>query len=104
MRKILALILTLGLTTGGCAWFGGSSSTDEEIKPAQPQEQTAAPEPTPAPVAPAKDAKGKKGKTKAEKPAEVKPVATKKARRPKLRSPPNSPWWATSWLLRLPAL
>ena len=53
MRKILALILTLGLTTGGCAWFGGSSSTDEEIKPAQPQEQTAAPEPTPAPVAPA---------------------------------------------------
>ena len=78
MRKILALILTLGLTTGGCAWFGGSSSTDEEIKPAQPQEQTAAPEPTPAPVAPAKDAKGKKGKTKAEKPAEVKPVATKK--------------------------
>ena len=67
MRKILALILTLGLTTGGCAWFGGSSSTDEEIKPAQPQEQTAAPEPTPAPVAPAKDAKGKKGKTKAEK-------------------------------------
>lgn len=78
MRKILALILTLGLTTGGCAWFGGSSSTDEEIKPAQPQEQTAAPEPTPAPVAPAKDAKGKKGKTKAEKAAEVKPVATKK--------------------------
>ena len=78
MRKILALILTLGLTTGGCAWFGGSSSTDEEIKPAQPQEQTAAPEPTPAPVAPAKDAKGKKGKTKAEKQAEVKPVATKK--------------------------
>ncbi|MDD3684213.1 hypothetical protein [Desulfovibrio desulfuricans] len=78
MRKILALILTLGLTTGGCAWFGGSSSTDEEIKPAQPQEQTAAPEPAPAPVAPAKDAKGKKGKTKAEKAAEVKPVATKK--------------------------
>lgn len=77
MRKILALILTLGLTTGGCAWFGGSS-TDEEIKPAQPQEQTAAPEPAPAPAAPATDAKGKKGKTKAEKPAEVKPVASKK--------------------------
>ena len=78
MRKILALILTLGLTTGGCAWFGGSSSTDEEIKPAQPQEQTAAPEPAPAPVAPAKDAKGKKGKTKAEKAAEATPVASTK--------------------------
>ena len=77
MRKILALILTMGLATGGCAWFGGSSS--EEVKPAQPQEQTAAPEPAPAPVAPAKDAKGKgKTKAKAEKPAEVKPVASKK--------------------------
>ena len=77
MRKILALILAMGLTTGGCAWFGGSSS--EEVKPAQPQEQTAAPEPAPAPVAPAKDAKGKgKTKAKAEKPAEVKPVASKK--------------------------
>ena len=77
MRKILALILTMGLATGGCAWFGGSSS--EEVKPAQPQEQTAAPEPAPAPEAPAKDAKGKgKTKTKAEKPAEVKPVASKK--------------------------
>ena len=77
MRKILALILAMGLTTGGCAWFGGSSS--EEVKPAQPQEQTAAPEPAPAPVAPAKDAKGKgKTKAKAEKPAEVKPAASKK--------------------------
>ena len=77
MRKILALILAMGLTTGGCAWFGGSSS--EEVKPAQPQEQTAAPEPAPAPVAPAKDAKGKtKAKAKAEKTAEVKPVAPKK--------------------------
>ena len=76
MRKILALILAMGLATGGCAWFGGSSS--EEVKPAQPQEQAAAPEPAPAPVAPAKDAKGKKGKTKAEKSAEVKPAATKK--------------------------
>ena len=46
MRKILALILTMGLASGGCAWFGGSSS--EEVKPAQPQEQTAAPEPAPA--------------------------------------------------------
>ena len=61
MRKILALILTMGLATGGCAWFGGSSS--DEVKPAQPQEQTAAPEPAPAPEAPAKDVKGK-GKTK----------------------------------------
>ena len=77
MRKILALILTMGLATGGCAWFGGSSS--DEVKPAQPQEQTAAPEPAPAPEAPAKDVKGKgKTKTKAEKPAEVKPVASKK--------------------------
>ena len=77
MRKILALILTMGLASGGCAWFGGSSS--EEVKPAQPQEQTAAPEPAPAPEAPAKDVKGKgKAKTKAEKPAEVKPVAAKK--------------------------
>ena len=77
MRKILALILTMGLATGGCAWFGGSSS--EEVKPAQPQEQTAAPEPAPAPEVPAKDVKGKgKAKTKAEKPAEVKPVAAKK--------------------------
>ena len=76
MRKILALILTLGLTTGGCAWFGGSSS--EEVKPAQPQEQVAAPEPAPAPVAPAKDAKGKKGKAKAEKTAEATPVASSK--------------------------
>ena len=76
MRKILALILTMGLATGGCAWFGGSS---DEVKPAQPQEQTAAPEPAPAPEAPAKDVKGKgKTKTKAEKPAEVKPVASKK--------------------------
>ena len=77
MRKILALILAMGLATGGCAWFGGSSS--EEVKPAQPQEQTAAPEPAPAPEAPAKDVKGKgKAKTKAEKTAEVKPVASKK--------------------------
>ena len=77
MRKILALILTMGLATGGCAWFGGSSS--DEVKPAQPQEQTAAPEPAPAPEAPAKDAKGKtKGKAKAEKAAEVKPAASKK--------------------------
>lgn len=77
MRKILALILTMGLASGGCAWFGGSSS--DEVKPAQPQEQTAAPEPAPAPAAPAKDVKGKgKAKTKAEKPAEVKPAATKK--------------------------
>ena len=77
MRKILALILTMGLATGGCAWFGGSSS--EEVKPAQPQEQTAAPEPAPAPEVPAKDVKGKgKAKAKAEKPAEVKPVAAKK--------------------------
>ena len=78
MRKILALILTLGLTTGGCAWFGGSSS--EEVKAAQPQEQVAAPEPAPAPApaAPAKDAKGKKGKAKAEKAAEATPVASTK--------------------------
>ena len=77
MRKILALILAMGLASGGCAWFGGSSS--EEVKPAQPQEQTAAPEPAPAPEAPAKDVKGKgKTKTKAEKPAEVKPAASKK--------------------------
>ena len=78
MRKqtFLALLLTFGLTSGGCAWFGGSSS--EETKPAQPQEQVAAPEPAPAPEVPAKDAKGKKGKTKAEKSAEVKPVAAKK--------------------------
>ena len=77
MRKILALILTMGLASGGCAWFGGSSS--DEVKPAQPQEQTAAPEPAPAPVAPAKDVKGKgKTKAKAEKPAEAKPAASKK--------------------------
>ena len=77
MRKILALILTMGLASGGCAWFGGSSS--DEVKPAQPQEQTAAPEPAPAPEAPAKDVKGKgKAKTKAEKPADVKPAASKK--------------------------
>ena len=37
MRKILALILAMGLTTGGCAWFGGSSS--EEVKPAQPHDR-----------------------------------------------------------------
>lgn len=74
MRKILALILTMGLATGGCAWFGGSSS--EEAKPApQPQEQVAAPEPAPAPEAPAKDVKGK---GKAKKQAEAKPVASKK--------------------------
>ncbi len=76
MRKILALILVLGLTTGGCAWFGGSSS--EEVKPAPPQEQAAASEPAPAPVAPTKDAKGKKAKAKAAKAAEVKPAASKK--------------------------
>ena len=79
MRKILALILTMGLASGGCAWFGGSSS--EETKPAQPQEQVAAPEPAPAPEVPAKDVKGKgktKAKTKAEKQAEAKPVASKK--------------------------
>jgi hypothetical protein len=68
MRMILALILTLGLTTGGCAWFGGSSATEEQ--PAQPpQEQVAAPEPAPAPEVPAKNAKGKADK-KAEKKAE----------------------------------
>ena len=77
MRKILALILTMGLATGGCAWFGGSSS--EEVKPAQPQEQTAAPEPAPAPEAPAKDAKGKgKTTTKAVNSAEVKNAEYKK--------------------------
>jgi len=75
MRKILALILTLGLTTGGCAWFGGSSS--EEAKPAQPQEQAAAPAPAPEPApAPAKDVKGK-SKTKAAKHAEKKAPSRK---------------------------
>ena len=76
MRKILALILTLGLSTGGCAWFGGSS---EEAKPAQPQEQAAAQAPAPEPApAPAQDVKGKsKTKTKAAKHAEKKAASRK---------------------------
>ena len=77
MRMILALILTLGLTTGGCAWFGGSSSTEEQ--PAQPQQQAAAEEPAPAPEVPAKtkakDKSAKKTEKKVEKQAAGKKVA-----------------------------
>ncbi|MGE9984344.1 translation initiation factor 2 [Desulfovibrio sp. SGI.169] len=56
MRIFLAFILTLGLATGGCAWFSGSDSSDTQTPAAQPEEQAAvaAPEPAPAKAAPAK--------------------------------------------------
>ena len=76
MRKqtFLALLLTFGLTAGGCAWFGGdSSSTEAAVTPAQPAE-TAAPAPEPEAPAPAKA--GKKVDKKAAASAEKKqPVA-----------------------------
>ena len=67
MRILLALILTLGLATGGCAWFSSSDDSETQTPAAQPQDQAtaseAAPEPAPAPV---KDVPGKsKSKTKA---------------------------------------
>lgn len=69
MRIFLALILTLGLAAGGCAWFSGESATSAETAVAQTQEQAAAPEPAPAQEAPAKSptskAKAEKAATKA---------------------------------------
>ncbi len=68
----LALLLTFGLTTGGCAWFGGdTSSTEAAITPAQPEEAT---EPAPASVPPA-TGKAAKADKKAAKPADKKPSA-----------------------------
>ena len=75
MRVFLAFVLTMGLATSGCAWFGGSS---EKPQPAQPAEQQAnaaeaAPAPAPAPAAKAdtkknkKDAKSKKSEKSAKK-------------------------------------
>ena len=76
MRKqtFLALLLTFGLTSGGCAWFGGdSSSTEAVVTPAQPAETA---EPAPAPEAPAPAKAGKKVDKKAAASAEKKqPVA-----------------------------
>ena len=76
MRKqtFLALLLTFGLTSGGCAWFGGdSSSTEAAVTPAQPVETA---EPAPAPEAPAPAKAGKKVDKKAAASAEKKqPVA-----------------------------
>lgn len=70
MRMILALIVVLGLATGGCAWFGSASSSEKQ--PAQPQPQVAAEEAAPAPEVPVKTkAKGKSAK-KVEKKAEKK--------------------------------
>ena len=69
MRIFLALILTLGLATGGCAWFSSSDSSDTQTPAAQPEDQVAASEAAPEP-APAKAAPGKsKSKAKAEKAA-----------------------------------
>ena len=76
MRKqtFLALLLTFGLTSGGCAWFGGdSSSTEAAVTPAQPAETA---ESAPAPEAPAPAKAGKKVDKKAAASAEKKqPVA-----------------------------
>lgn len=69
MRIFLALILTLGLATGGCAWFSSSDSSDTQTPATQPEDQVAASEAAPEP-APAKAAPGKsKSKAKAEKAA-----------------------------------
>lgn len=79
MRIFLALILTLGLATGGCAWFGGSDSSDTQTPAAQPEEQAAvaeaAPETVPAKATPAKS----KSKAKAEKAASSKSGKASKA-------------------------
>lgn len=75
MRKqiFLALLLTFGLTAGGCAWFGGdTSSTEAAITPAQPEE---AAEPAPAPVPPATGKAAAKADKKAAKTADKKPSA-----------------------------
>ena len=67
MRILLALILTLGLATGGCAWCSSSDDSETQTPAAQPQDQATASEaaPEPAPV-PAKDGPVKsKSKTKA---------------------------------------
>lgn len=74
MRIFLALILTLGLAAGGCAWFSGESATSAETTVAQAQEQTAAPEPAPAPAQEA-PAKSPASKAKAEKAAKKAPAA-----------------------------
>ncbi len=72
MRIFLALILTLGLATGGCAWFSGDDSSDTQMPAAQPEDQAAAaaaaPEPAPAKTTPAKG----KSTAKAEKAASQK--------------------------------
>lgn len=72
MRIFLALILTLGLAAGGCAWFSGESATSAETTAAQTQEQAVAPEPAPAQEAPAKSPASK---AKAEKAAKKAPAA-----------------------------
>ncbi|OXS29094.1 MAG: translation initiation factor 2 [Desulfovibrio sp. MES5] len=76
MRKqtFLALLLTFGLTAGGCAWFGGdTSSTEAAVTPAQPAEAAA---PAPAPEAPAPGKSAKKVDKKAAASAEkTQPVA-----------------------------
>ncbi len=66
MRIFLALILTLGLATGGCAWFSSSESSDTQTPAAQPEDQAAASEAAPEP-APAKVDSGKSKSKKAEK-------------------------------------
>ncbi len=76
MRKQIfwAFLLIFGLTTGGCAWFGGdSSSTEAVVTPAQP-EPAAEPAPAPEKTAPAKADK------KAAKPAEKKQPAARGAK------------------------
>ena len=35
MRILLALILTLGLATGGCAWFSSSDDSETQTPAAQ---------------------------------------------------------------------
>lgn len=80
MRKqtFLALLLTFGLTAGGCAWFGGdSSSTEAAVTPAQPAETA---EPAPAPEAPAPGKAGKKVDKKAAASAEKKQPVVKGAK------------------------
>lgn len=72
MRIFLALILTLGLAAGGCAWFSGESATSAETTASQTQEQAVAPEPAPAQEAPAKSPASK---AKAEKAAKKAPAA-----------------------------
>lgn len=63
MRIFLAFILTLGLTTSGCAWFNGGDAAEAQTPSAQPQEEVVVAEvvtePAPVPVKPAAKSRAK---------------------------------------------